>query len=147
MTLAISRRYGRPSWIRPLGHEGFGDLFFDRFWPEWGRYDDEWIPSMNFYEKDGKYYLTADLPGLKKDDITLSFENGCLNISGKREFEKEKEGAEYFVKETKFGSFCRSFSLPGNVDTDKVDASYKDGVLTLVMPVKKGAEHHKIKIH
>lgn len=148
MTLAITRRFGRPSWMTPFGHEGFGDIFFDRLWPEWRRdLGEEWIPSTNFYEKEGKYYLTAELPGLSKDDISVSFEDGCVTISGKSESKKDEEGADYYMKEMRSGSFCRSFRLPKEVDEDKVNATYKDGVLTLIMPHKGGSKHKKIEIH
>ena len=89
MTLAITRRFGRPSWMTPFGHEGFGDVFFDRLWPEWRRdMGEEWSPTVNFFEKEGKYYLTVEVPGMKKDDISVSFDNGCVTISGKKESEK-----------------------------------------------------------
>ena len=148
MTLAITRRFGRPFWMTPFGHEGFGDVFFDRLWPEWRRdMGEEWSPSVNFYEKDEKYYLTAEVPGLSKDDISVSFDNGCVTMSGKKEFKGEEEEADYYMRETRYGSFCRSFRMPGDVDEGKVDAAYKDGVLTLVMPKKEGSKRKKITIH
>ncbi len=79
MTFAITRRVRRPSWMTPYGHEGLGDVFFDRLWPEWRRdIGEEWCPSDNFYEKEGKYHLTAEIPGLDKDDISISFDNAIF---------------------------------------------------------------------
>ena len=148
MTFAITRRLRRPSWMTPYGHEGLGDVFFDRLWPEWRRdRGEEWYPSVNFYEKEGKYHLTAEIPGLNKDDISISFDDGCMTISGKKESESEEEGVDFYMRETSHGSFSRSFNLPKSVDEDKVDATYKDGVLTLVMPHKEKSDRKKIEIH
>jgi HSP20 family protein len=134
--------------MTPYGHEGLGDVFFDRLWPEWRRdMGEEWCPSVNFYEKEGKYHLTAEIPGLNKDDISISFDNGCVTISGKKESESDEEGVDFYRRETSHGSFSRSFNLPKSVDEDKVDASYKDGVLTLVMPHKEGSDRKRIEIH
>jgi len=102
---------------------------------------------MDFYEKDGKYYLTAELPGLKKDDISVSFHNGFVTIRAHGESKKEKEGAEYYVREIKHGSLRRTFRLPGDIDEDKVEAHYEDGILTLVMPYRGELKGKKIKIH
>lgn len=148
MTLAITKRFGRQSWMAPFGQEGFGDVFFDRLWPEWQRdFDRELLPTIDFYEKDGKYYLIAELPGLKKDDISISLKDGCVTINGNREFKKEKEGANYYVRESKHGAFCRSFQLPRKVDPNKMDATYKDGILTLVIPHEEASDYKRIKIH
>lgn len=134
--------------MTPFGREGMGDVFFDRLWPEFPLYtSNEWDPAVNVYEKDGKYHVTADIPGLKKEDISVSYENGCLTISGKREADVVEEGTDYYRKETRFGSFCRSFRLPEVIDEEKIDATYKDGVLSLVLPHKEGTNGKKITIH
>ena len=148
MTLALSRRHHRPWWMTNFGRDPFGDLFFDRLWPEWrGEAAEELTPSMDFCEKDGKYYLTAELPGVNKDDISITVEDGYLTVSGRKEEDKEEKGTDYFLKETRCGSFSRSFRLPGKVKEDKIDATYKDGVLTVVLPHEGETERKKIKIH
>ena len=148
MTLSITRRHRRPSWMTPFGHEGFGDVFFDRLGPEYKRdMGEEWHPTVDFFERDGKYYLAAEVPGMKKEDISVSFNNGCLTISGKKESNHEDEGVDYYMKEARTGSFCRSFNLPKEVDEEKFDASYNDGVLTLVMPFREESDAKKIEIH
>ena len=135
MTSALTRRTGRPSWMTPYGGEGMGDVFFDRLWPEWRRdMGEEWTPSVNFFEKDGNYHITAEVPGMTKDDISVSIHEGLVSISGKKETTKEEKEANYYMKETRYGSFSRSFRLPGEVDETKVDATYRDGVLTVIMP-------------
>lgn len=71
MALPI-RRTRRPSWMTPYGQEGMGDVWFDRLWPGWPRWQgEEYTPTFDFYERAGKYDLTADLPGVKKDDISV----------------------------------------------------------------------------
>ena len=148
MTLAVSRTFRRPFWVTPFGTEGWRDLFSDRLWPELLRDKDEDLaPNIDFSEKDGKYFLNAELPGLKRDDISISIEDGHVTVSGKKEDNKEEKGSDYYLKETRYGSFSRSFRLPGKVVEDKVDATYKDGVLTVVMPHEEEAETKKIEIH
>jgi HSP20 family protein len=148
MTLSLMRRTGRPWWMTPFGREPMGDIFFDRMWPEWQRdMGTEVTPSVDFSEKEGKYYLTAELPGINKDDISITIENGYVILSGKKEETTEKKDADYYVQETRSGSFSRSFKLPGKVMEDKVDATYKDGVLTVVIPHEEEAGTKKIEIH
>jgi HSP20 family protein len=145
---ALERRIRRPSWMTPFGSEGLGDVFFDRLWPEWRRdLGEEWTPAVNFFEKDGKYHLSADVPGISKDDITVTVENGYISVSGKKEENKEEKEASYYMKETRYGSFSRSFRLPGEVDEEKIEASYKDGVLTVVIPKKEESKTKKIEVH
>lgn len=147
MTVAVTSKTRRPSWMTPYGHEGGGDVFFDRLWPEWPRaWADEWRPSVDLSENDGKYTLKAELPGVNKDDISVSYNDGYVTVSGKRESENEEEGTSYHTKEVTHGSFSRSFRLPKKVDIDKVDASYKDGVLTVVLPHKEDAGTKKIEV-
>ncbi len=142
-----TKRGPRPWWMTPFGREPMGDVFFDRLWPEWQRdMGEEWSPAMNFYEKDNQYVLKAELPGMNKDDIQVTVDQGVVTVTGRRESEKEEEDANYYLKESAYGSFSRSFRLPGEVEEDKVEATFKDGVLTLVMPHKKEAGSRKISI-
>ena len=148
MTFAITRRTGRPWWMTTFGRAPMEDVFFDRMYPEYIRDAGEEItPSVDFTEKDGKYYLTAELPGIDKENISITVEDGYVTLSGKKEEKKEEQGSGYFLKETRYGSFSRSFRLPGRVEEDKIDATYKDGVLTVEMPHEEEAETKKIEIH
>lgn len=146
MTLSIARR-SRPWWMTPFGQEPMGDVFFDRLWPEWRRdYGEELTPSVDLSEKDGKYYLTAELPGMKKEDISISIENGYVTVSGKKEDNRVENGSDYYIREMRHGSFRRSFCLEKEVDDEKVDATYKDGVLSVVIPHREAAEKRKITV-
>ena len=148
MDVTLAKRSGRPWWMTPFGREPLGDIYFDRLWPEWKRdMGEEITPSVDFVEKDNKYLLTAELPGLKKDDISISVEDGFVTISGRREDTSEKEEGEYHVKEMRYGSFSRSFRLPRKVLEDKVEATYKNGILTLVLPLAEEEKTRKITIH
>jgi HSP20 family protein len=147
MTTALTRRTSRPSWLKPFWGNDF-DTFFDRLWPDFpSELGAEWAPNVDFFEKDGSYHLTAEVPGMSKDDISVSIHDGLVTVSGKKESTKEEKESNYYMKETQYGSFSRSFRLPGEVEEEKVDATYKDGVLTVVMPKKGGAETKKIKVH
>ena len=142
-----TKRTGRPSWMTPYGQEGMGDVWSDRLWPEWSRWQGEaYTPSFDFYEKDGKYHVSADLPGVKKDDISVSVEDNVITISGKRESEKEEKESHYYFRESTYGSFSRSLRLPSEVDEDSVSAVFKDGVLKVEMKPKESAKSRKIQI-
>lgn len=148
MTVSLTRRVRRPSWMTPFGHEGWGDVFSDRLWPEWRRdMGEEWTPSVDFTEKDGEYRLTAELPGMSKEDISVSVDDGYLTISGKKESKREEKGVDFHMREMRYGSFSRSFHLPKKVHSDKVDAKYKDGVLTVVLPHEEDPKATKIEVH
>ena len=146
MTLPLVRKKRRPLWMTPAG-EGWGDAFMDRLWTEWPRFEgEEWVPALDFFEKDNKYYLTAEMPGINKDDLNITVSNGMVTISGKKEARKEEEGANFYLKESVYGAFSRSLRLPGEVDEGKVEATFKDGLLTVVMPHRKEAKAKRIEV-
>jgi HSP20 family protein len=133
--------------MTPFGREPMGDLWSDRLWPEWPRWEgEEYRPSFDLFEKDGKYHLKAELPGIKKDDISISIDGDRVTITGKNESAREEEGSNYYLKEARSGSFSRSFQLPGEVDEGKVDANLKDGVLNVEMPLKETPKSRKVEI-
>ncbi len=89
------------------------------------------VPGIDISETDEQFLITAEIPGVKKEDIDINLENGQLTISGQRSFKDEEEGKTFHRVETKFGSFRRSFRLPDNIDEDSIDASYKNGLLNV----------------
>ena len=144
MITSLERRSRRPSWLTPFGNE----LFFDRLWPEWRtEIGEEWSPAINFSEKDGKYSITADIPGMNKEDISVTLEDGYLTVSGKKEESKEDKEANYYMKETRYGSFSRSLRLPEDVDEARIEATYKDGVLSVSVEKNEKASTRKVEIH
>lgn len=89
----------------------------------------QWAPLVDITEDDREYVIKAELPEVRKEDVKLTVENGTLNISGERTFEKEDKGLRYHRVERSYGSFVRSFVLPDDADASKVTAEFKDGVL------------------
>lgn len=95
----------------------------------------DWSPSVDIEEEDDKYLIKADLPGVDKENIDVKLENGVLSIRGEKTTESETgKGTKRHRTERFHGSFARSFTLPEAVKADQVEASYKDGVLSLVIP-------------
>jgi HSP20 family protein len=98
-----------------------------------------WMPALEMFDKDGNLHVKADLPGLKKEDITIDVTAEGLTIKGERkaEFKEEKKDEGYFRTERVYGEFCRFVPLPEGASVDKIDAVFKDGVLELIVPVPK----------
>jgi HSP20 family protein len=111
-----------------------GDLFGKNFDLSGRNLDGSLYPNVDITESDSGYRISADLPGLSREDIKVSVEDGILSISGekKQEFEK-KEKDRYYHFERSYGKFCRSFSLPANVDNANIDAKYNNGVLEVLL--------------
>jgi len=124
----------------------FGDAYTRRF-------DDDvmqrgaWVPPVDIFENDRQeIVLRAELPGVAKEDIDLRVENNTLTLKGERKREREVKEEQYHRVERSYGSFSRSFSLPSRIDTDKVRADFKDGVLTITLPVKEEAKPRQISV-
>jgi|SRR5690606_21384973 len=99
------------------------------------------LPSVDITEKDKHYILKADFPGMKKEDIHVSVENNTLTLSAERNEEaEEKEEGRVVRRERRYGSYSRSFTLGKEIDEARIEASYDNGVLTLLLP-KTGKEH------
>ncbi len=107
------------------------------------------MPSVDVIEKDGMFEVTADLPGVDEKNVEVKLSGDILTIKGQREERKEEKKQDYYLCERQFGSFERSFQVPENVASDKIDACFKNGVLTVTLPKKPGAAkaEKKISIH
>lgn len=114
------------------------------FWPT-SRVE-EWLPSVDIAEKDGNIVVKAELPGLEAKDIELSVSGDLLTLKGEKKREEETKEQDYYRREIYSGSFQRTFRLPDEVDSDKVDASFKNGILTITMPKTEGTKQKKIEI-
>jgi HSP20 family protein len=106
----------------------------------------DFIPSVNTREADDAYYIEVDLPGVKKENISIDVNENVLTISGSREIEEERKDDEFYRVESIYGKFERSFSLPEGVDADKIEAEAKDGVLTVKIPKVQVVEKAPKKI-
>ena len=103
-------------------------------------------PAVDITESDKAYEVTAELPGMDEKNIAVKVVNGNLTIEGKKQEEKEEKKKDYYLHERRFGSFERSFQVPEGVDADKIEASFKKGVLTVVLPKKPEAQKPARKI-
>ena len=103
-------------------------------------------PAVDIVDKDGEYEITAELPGMDEKEIEIKLSNGGLLIKGEKKEEKEEEKKDYFLSERRYGSFERYFGLPDGVDTDKIAATFKKGVLTVKLPKTPEAQKQEKKI-
>jgi HSP20 family protein len=106
----------------------------------------EWCPLCNLHEDDTNYILEAEVPGLEKDEIKVSLKDNIITLSGERKEEKEDKKKHSHIIERHYGSFSRSFSLPVDVDEEKIDASYKDGVLRVILPKTEKTKMKEIAV-
>ncbi len=93
----------------------------------------EWAPAIDVVTEDGNLVLTAELPGVKQDDVDITLHEGVLTISGERKTEQEEERGGYYVRERRYGPFSRSLSVPEGVDESKIHARYENGVLEVTV--------------
>jgi len=114
-------------------------------------YDEEyenavWMPLTDIYEDKDDFKIKADLPGIKKDDVKISFSDGKLSISGERTQEGETKDAKSHRIERTFGKYYRSFTLPKEIKEDKIKADFKDGQLTVTIPKAEEVKPKEIDI-
>jgi HSP20 family protein len=129
---------------RHLFGEGVG------FWPEAGESVSlsTWAPACDVFETDHEIVIKAELPGLKRENVKVSVENNVLTIQGERRFEEETKQENYHRLERSYGEFIRSFALPNYVDTAKIGAEFKDGILNVTLPKRAEAKpkHVEVKV-
>lgn len=121
--------------------------FFSRF--PWGLSTGEektWMPAVDVFEKDDKFVVKAELPGIKEEDIDVSVVGNTLAIKGEKQAETEVRDKDYFSRERTYGSFYRSISLPSTLDADKIEAEFKDGVLEVTVPKSEKVKPKKIAV-
>lgn len=106
----------------------------------------DWMPTVDIDEKTDEYIIKAELPGVKKEDVKVSIENGVLTIKGEKKTEKEEKNKKSHLVECSYGSFIRSFTLPSGIQSDKIDAQYKDGILTLLVPKSEEVKPKQIDV-
>jgi HSP20 family protein len=131
---------------RRVRHSPFRRSVFD-IEPFWRR-ELTWRapPAVDIDERDNAYEVTAELPGMDEKNIEVRLANGSLIIKGEREEEKEEKKKDYHLRERHYGSFERQFAVPEGVDTDKIEARFKKGVLTITLPKKPEAIKPEKKI-
>ena len=109
----------------------------------------DWAPSVNISEDDKEYRVRVELPGVKKADVHVTYENGVLAIKGERKEEREEKGMRFHRKELAYGTFMRRFAMPEDADDGKIDAKFEDGILTVKVTKSKTkkARAHEIAVH
>jgi len=105
-----------------------------------------WSPAVDILETEDAIVLKADVPAVDPKDIDIEVQNQTLTVKGQRHFDKSEATKGFHRIERNFGSFVRSFTVPATVDTEKVNADYKNGVLTISLPKKEAAKPRQIKI-
>ena len=135
----------------PREMEGLFERFLhDPFGQAWNSSRSEdlasWTPTVDVLEEPDAYVFSADLPGVSKENVEITFEDNILTIAGSREQREETATGQYRRIERRYGRFTRSFALPSQVDTAKVDAKFQDGVLVIRVPKAETAKARKIKI-
>lgn len=105
-----------------------------------------WTPNVDLSESEDGYNLAFDLPGMAKKDITINFQEGVLTVSGNREDAVAGEGQNFLRLERRSGAFERSFKIPNAIQTDKISAAYKDGVLTISLLKAEEVKPIKVKV-
>ena len=123
----------------------FGDSLARWSGPEEGAYG-TWMPPVEIFEKEDNLVLRAELPGIAQKDIELHVENGTLTLRGEKRRDKEVKEDQVHRGERYYGAFMRTFSLPTSVDADRIRASYKDGVLEVILPKAETAKPKRIEI-
>ncbi len=126
----------------------FDDFF--RPWNEWFDNGSLWgrtmnVPAVNITENENVYEVSLAVPGLKKDDFKIGVEGGMLTISSEKEETKEEKDKKFTRKEYNYSSFSRSFTLPGEVDKEKIEARYENGVLKIQLPRTEAAKKNAAK--
>ena len=130
-----------PSWQRLFNIEPFFEPF-RRFEPLGSGKQ----PVADLVENDREFRVKAELPGMTDENVEVTFSEGLLTIKGEKEEKREEKDEDYHLSERHYGSFRRSFSLPQSIDAGKVEASMKDGVLTVILPKRPEAKKEAKKI-
>lgn len=131
--------------------DGLFEDFFGNFqnmglWPTSFEKSD-FLPRIDVSESDKEIHVNAELPGMTEKDIEVTLENNVLTVKGEKKQEEERKERNYYHVERRYGSFYRNIPIPGEVDTEKIEASFKNGVLNIIVPKKEAAQKGaKIKI-
>jgi len=106
----------------------------------------DWTPAVDIQETDKEYLIKAELPEVKKEDVKIEMLDGVLTISGERTQEKEEKGKTFHKIERAYGTFVRQFALPSEVDPARIEAQFKDGVLSVHLPKTAEAKPKAIEV-
>jgi HSP20 family protein len=122
---------------------------FDRFFePRWEEFEavGAWAPKLDFSETKDAFVVKAEVPGVEQKDISVSIQDQMLTVKGEKHKEKEEKDEKYHRVERSWGAFARTIALPAGVDTEKVNATFKDGVLSVKLPKTPAAKGTTIPV-
>ncbi len=105
-----------------------------------------WAPACDVFENDNSITIKAELPGVNREDVKVTIENNVLTLRGERKFEEEVKRENYHRVERSYGEFMRSFTLPNYVDSTKIKAEFKEGMLNLTLPKREEAKAKQIDV-
>lgn len=149
MNLIRKKNYNPFTELEKLHHD-FDRLFDISFSPLSRRFiseENSWMPSMDVYESKDDLTVKMDVPGLSKEEISVSVEGDRLTVKGQKKEEKESKDGDRVFSERVYGSFQRTVTLPSDVDASKAKADYKNGVLELKLPKREDAKPKQIDIN
>lgn len=130
---------GFSSWVDTLFESGMGTGFLSNF------NTGMTLPAVNIKESSNEFFLLIAVPGMKKSDFNIDLENKVLSISSETKVEHEEKEENYTRREFGYSSFQRTFTLPDTIESDKIKAEYKDGILTVHLPKKEEAKERPAK--
>jgi len=139
-----------PAFDELFGLGGELDRLFESPFVDWNRKSQllrVWNPAIDLYEDVNNVVVKVELPGMKKEEIEVSLDDGVLSISGERKRDTKYADAQTHRSERFVGAFQRSFALPSTVKTDQVKADYKDGILTVTLPKAEEAKRKQIEVN
>ncbi len=132
----VSNRLNRLFWRSPIRSRSDRELFAAT----------DWTPSVDISETETAYLIKAEIPGVNKEDVKVTIQDGMLTIQGERKMEKEEKDKKFHRIERSYGSFVRSFTLPDNVDESAVQAEFKNGMLNVTLTKSAKAKSKSVNI-
>jgi len=139
MERMMEQMFNRGGWMTPFP-------FFRSGWPEMKSPFEGRAPKVDVVDRETEVFVKAELPGVEKDDLEVTLSDNSLTIRATTKHEEEKEEGEYHHKELSSGEFVRTLTLPAEVEGDKAQASFKNGVLELTLPKKETTKRQTVKI-
>jgi HSP20 family protein len=124
----------------------FGRPFLPALWRHFPTEEMGWSPALDVMEKEDKFIVKVELPGVKEENVDVSITGDMLTISGEKKAESEVKKKGYYYSESSYGSFSRSINIPSTVDTNKIEANYEKGVLEISLPKAPEVKAKKIKV-
>ena len=124
----------------------FGRPFLPGIWRAFPSEEMVWAPAIDVVEKEDKFLVKVELPGVKEEDVNVAVAGSTLTIEGEKKAESEVKRKGYYYSETSYGSFSRSITIPSTIDTGKIEANYDEGVLEISLPKAPEVKSKKITV-